>query len=99
MHMYEASNLDRRKVNNRARDREWFLGQTVMARKLQPGLGWVKNVIVEHLAPLSYLIETENHQFWKHHTDQRKVIDVSPRQVQPLLESTEFQEEPNLELC
>ena len=74
---------------------EWFLGQTVMARNLRPGPDWVNGVIVERLAPLSYLIETENYQYWKHHTHQLKVIDVSSQHVQPLLESTEFQEEPS----
>ena len=57
----------------------------------------MKGVIVECLAQLSYLIEMENHQYWKCHTDQLKVIEVSPQQVQPLLELTEFQEEPSLE--
>ena len=54
----------------------------------------MKSVIVQRLASLSYLIETENHQYWKCHTDQLKVIEVSPQQM---LESTEFQEEPSLE--
>ena len=58
-------------------------------------MGCTKVKFYFHL--LSYLIEMENHQYWKRHTDQLKVIDASPQQVQPLLESAEFQEDPSLE--
>ena len=75
--------------DRRAQDREWFVGQSVMARNLRPGPDWVSGVIVERLGPLSYLIETESHQYWKRHADQLKAVDPSP------LTSTEFDRIPD----
>jgi len=46
-----------------------------MARNPRPGSNWVKGGIVERLVPLPYLLDMENHQYWKRHTDQLKIID------------------------
>ena len=64
--------------DRRARDREWFIGQPVMARNLRPGPDWIAGIIVERLGPLSYLVETETHQLWKRHVDQLKEVSDSP---------------------
>ena len=56
-----------------------------MAQNLRPGPEWIAGVIVERLGPLSYLVETEAHQFWKRHVDQLKEVGDSP------LRSTEFE--------
>ena len=75
----------------RAQDRTWFIGQKVRVRNLRPGPNWVAGIIVERLGPLSYLVETETHQFWKRHVDQLKEVTDSP------LTSTEFEMTPDWE--
>ena len=72
----------------RAQDREWFIGQPVMARNLRPGPDWIARIIVERLGPLSYLVETETHQLWKRHVDQLKEVSDS------LLKPMEFEVVP-----
>ena len=46
---------------------------------------------MERLVPLSYLVETETHQFWKCRVDQLKEV------VDPPLTSDEFQVVPDWE--
>ena len=59
--------------------REFFVGQGVMARNMRPGPDWVSAIIVERLGPVSYLMETSDHQFWKRHVDQFRGIPTVPQ--------------------
>ena len=43
-----------------ARGRQFFLGQSVMAKNLRPSPKWIPAVIVKRLSPLSYLVETND---------------------------------------
>jgi len=62
-----------------ARERNWFIGQSVMAKNLRPGPDWIPAVIVERLGPLSFLVEMTDHQLWRRHMDQLKETDyVTP---------------------
>ena len=47
--------------NRRAQEREFFVGQSVMARNVRPGPDWVPAVVIERLGPLTYLVETADH--------------------------------------
>ena len=51
------------------------VGQRVMARNVRPGPNWVPATILEVLGPVSYLIETDDRQIWKHHADQLKPFE------------------------
>lgn len=87
--------------DSRARERQWFVGQSVMVRNLRPGPAWVPGVIVERLGPLSYLVETSE-QFWKRHAEQIREVENPPAEhsepAQPAPvethSSTEFQPPP-----
>ena len=48
-----------------------------MARNLRPGPDWIPAVVVERLGPLSYLIETEDHDLWRRHIDLLKELSSS----------------------
>ena len=45
-----------------AKKRGWFVGQSVMARNMQPGPNWVTVTILEVLGPVTYLVETETRE-------------------------------------
>ena len=55
--------------DKRARSRELYVGQPVMARNLRLGAPWIPGVIVERLGPLSYRVQVESGQIWKRHLD------------------------------
>ena len=38
-----------------------------MARDLRPGDDWIPATVVERTGPMSYLVETGEHQLWKRH--------------------------------
>ena len=50
----------------RAQEHDFFVGQSVMARDLRPGLDWVPAVIVECLGPV---VATSDQLLWKRHID------------------------------
>ena len=90
-HVFHKQSLQKDLHDQKAQDRSWFIGQNVFVRNLQPGPDWIMGVIVERLGPMSYLVETETHQFWKHHADQLKEVVDSP------LTSDEFRVVPDWE--
>ena len=45
-----------------------------MARNLRPGDDWVPAIVIERTGPVSYSVETAEHQLWKHHVDQLKTL-------------------------
>jgi len=94
-HVLSKQSQQKSAHDRRAQDREWFIGQSVMVRNLRPGPDWVPGVIVERLGPLSYLIETDTHQYWKRHADQLKIVDESP--LRESHSSTEFDSAPDWE--
>ena len=53
--------------DQRAHERPFFVGQTVMTRNLRPGADWVP--VVERLGPLSYLVEMSDKLLWKRPID------------------------------
>ena len=55
---------------------QFFTGQTVMAKNLRQGPNWIPAVVVERLGPLSYLVETEDRELWRHHVDLLKELAV-----------------------
>ena len=62
--------------DKRSRHRQFFLGQSVMAKNLRPGPKWVPAVVVERLGPLSYLVETSEHECWRRHVDMLKECTI-----------------------
>ena len=60
--------------DNHAKERTFFLGQSVMAKNLRPGPAWIPAVVVERLGPLSYLVETEDRDLWQRHVDHLKEL-------------------------
>ena len=63
---------DQRSIN-----REFYVGQQVMARNLRPGAAWLPAIVVEQLGPLTYLVEV-NGQLWKRHIDHLRVQSDTP---------------------
>ena len=48
--------------DQRARNRQFSVGDSVMAKNFHSGSSWVPGTIVSKLGPLSYLIETDDSQ-------------------------------------
>jgi len=48
-----------------------------MAKNLRSGPTWIPAVVVERLGPLSYLVETEDHDLWRRHVDLLKELVAS----------------------
>ena len=69
--------------DRRAQHREFFVGQTVMARNLRPGPDWVPTVVVERLGPLTYLVETSNKLLWKRHIDLLQELSMRNSNTEP----------------
>ena len=55
--------------DRRSQERDFFVGESVMAKNLRPGPDWVPAVVVERLGPLTYLVETTDRLLWKRHID------------------------------
>ena len=55
--------------DNHARSRKIEIGQKVMAKNFLQGPPWVAGVISECKNPLTYLVESEPHVFWRCHVD------------------------------
>lgn len=68
-HVIKKQGSQKENHDRSAKERQFFVGQTVMARNLRPGPDWVPAVIVERTGPLSYIVETNDHIIWKRHVD------------------------------
>ena len=75
--------------DRRAQERQFFVGQTVMARNLRPGPEWVPAVVVERLGPLTYLVETTDQLIWKRHIDLLRELHVQSHSETPSSDDTE----------
>ena len=73
--------------DRRAQEREFFVGQSVMARNMRPGPDWVPAVVIERLGPLTYLVETADHLLWKRHVDLLRELKMDSQTETP--QSTE----------
>ena len=49
-----------------------------MAKNLRPGPKWIPAVIVERLGPLSYLVESNDCDLWRHHVKELSSADMVP---------------------
>lgn len=67
-----------------ARNRQFSVGDLVMAKNLRPGPNWLPAIIVARLGPLSYLVETEDKQMWRRHVDhiKERVLPLIPTSTQ-----------------
>jgi hypothetical protein len=68
-----------------ARPRNFYVGQSVMARNFGSGDSWVSGVIVRQLGPVTYLVNVSDGRVWKRHVDHLKEL-VSNRDL-PVSES------------
>ena len=82
----------------RAKKREWFVGQRVMARNMRPGPNYVPATILEVLGPVTYLVETDGREIWKRHLDQLKVFEQSSPQVETTEQANDHSEFPTIPL-
>ena len=83
--------------DRRAQHREFFVGQTVMARNLRPGPDWVPTVVVERLGLLTYLVETSNKLLWKRHIDLLRELSMRNSNTEPQEDTSPNDLEP--EVC
>ena len=60
-----------------SRDREFDIGEQVLARNLREGPKWLPGTIVERTGPVSYRVQVRD-QVWRHHTDQLLSSQLSP---------------------
>ena len=65
--------------DRRSQQRDFFVGQSLMAKNLRPRLDWVPAVVVEHLGPLTYLVATTDSLLWKRHIDLLRELCVRDR--------------------
>ena len=54
-------------------NREFHIGQQVMARNFRQGPLWHRGIFSERLGPLTYLVEMDEDRSWKCHVDQLRV--------------------------
>ena len=59
----------KRQHDAHSRDREFDIGETVLARNLREGPKWLTGTIIERTGPVSYRVQV-NEQVWRRHTDQ-----------------------------
>lgn len=52
-----------------SRVRQFSVGQSVMVRNFRDGPHWVPGIVENILVPLSYTIQVQSRQIWKHHLD------------------------------
>ena len=83
--------------DRRAQHREFFVGQTVMARNLRPGPDRVPTVVVERLGSLTYLVETSNKLLWKRHIDLLRELSMRNSNTEPQEDTSPNDLEP--EVC
>ena len=50
--------------------REYHVGETVMARNYRDGPKWMEGVVVERKSPLSYVVQVNHGMLWRRHIDQ-----------------------------
>jgi hypothetical protein len=56
------------------RQRDFVIGQQVMARNLRQGPAWVPGRITEQLGPVTFVVSVNNGQTWKRHIDHLKAL-------------------------
>ena len=71
-HVLERQSQQKFDHDKHLQSRQFFLGQSVMAKNPRPGPNWIPVVIVERLGPLSYLVETGDNELWRRHVDMLK---------------------------
>ena len=54
-------------MTNMLRQREFTVGQSVMAKNLGSTSAWRPGVIVEEIGPLTYVIDASDGRLWKCH--------------------------------
>ena len=57
-----------------SRDRQFSVGQKVMARNFLQGLTWVPGVVTEVCGPVSYMVRVQPNIVWKRHMDHIKEL-------------------------
>lgn len=75
--------------------RQFYPGQSVMAKNMGTGASWIPGVIAQQLGPLTYLVDLRDGQLWKRHVDHLK--DCPGAESAPDSEnklSTEFDKSP-----
>ena len=60
-----------------SRDREFDIGESVLARNLREGLKWLPGTIIERTGPDSYRVQVGD-QLWRRHTDQLLSSLITP---------------------
>ena len=60
------------RYDQHARQREFTMGQSVIAKNFGSGSVWIPGVIVEQIGPLTYVINISDGRLWKHHVDHIK---------------------------
>lgn len=63
-----------------SRQRQWSVGDRVLARNHRPGPDWIPSTVVEVLGPVTYTVETDEGHRWKRHADQIKSWISPPRE-------------------
>ena len=60
-----------------SRDREFDIGESVLARNLREGPKWLPGTIIERTGPVSYRVQVGD-QLWRRHTDQLLSSLITP---------------------
>jgi len=71
--VFEKQSQQKADHDQHARMRQFQIGSAVMAKDFRHhGRNWVPATVLERLGPLSYLVETRDHQVWRRHVDHLK---------------------------
>ena len=55
--------------DRRSTQREYRVGETVIARKYRDGPKWMEGIVVERKGPLSYVVQVNHGMLWRRHID------------------------------
>eukprot|EP00731_Ephydatia_muelleri_P025658 Em0017g741a len=80
-----------------SRDRQFSVGQKVMARNFLQGLTWVPGVVTEVCGPVSYMVRVQPNIVWRRHVDHIKELQVFDALRRG--EEDSLRKEPGLENC
>ena len=67
-----------------AHNREFTIGDKVMAKNFRPGQPWVPGTIVHRQGPLSFSVDLGNGQVWRRHIDHLRARGDGPVQPEPV---------------
>ena len=77
----EKQGSQKRDHDRHSTQREYRVGETVMARNYRDGPKWVEGVVVERKGSLSYVVQVNHGMLWRRHIDQLRNGPIPAQQM------------------